>query len=115
MASTTVVIVGGGFAGYNAAKILGRAGNVAVTLVDRRNYHLFQPLLYQVATAGLSPADIAAPLRSMLSEYPNVAVLLGEVRQIDLNQKTAVYDCGTLSYDYLVLCCGATHSYFGHD
>jgi len=110
-----VLIVGGGFAGYNAAKVLGHAGGVGVTLIDKRNYYLFQPLLYQVATAGLSPADIAAPLRSMLSEYPNVSVLLGEVRRIELDRNVAITDFGEFSYDYLILCCGATHSYFGHD
>jgi NADH dehydrogenase len=112
---TRVLIVGGGFAGYNAAKVFGRAGGVDVTLIDKRNYYLFQPLLYQVATAGLSPADIAAPLRSMLSQYSNVTVLLGEVRKIELNRNVAITDIGEFSYDYLILCCGATHSYFGHD
>jgi NADH dehydrogenase len=110
-----VLIVGGGFAGLNAAKVLGRAGAADVTLIDRHNYHLFQPLLYQVATAGLSPADIAAPIRSILSEYSSVTVLLGEVRQIDLEGKAALTDIGEITWDYLMLCCGATHSYFGHD
>jgi NADH dehydrogenase len=112
---TRVLIVGGGFAGLNAAKVFGRAGGVDVTLIDRRNYHLFQPLLYQVATAGLSPADIAAPIRSILSQYPNITVLLGEVRHVDLERNVAVTDIGEMPYDYLILCCGATHSYFGHD
>ena len=110
-----VLIVGGGFAGYNAARTLGRAGGVDVTLIDRRNYHLFQPLLYQVATAGLSPADIAAPLRSMLSKYSNITVLLGEVRKVEFDRNVAVTDIGEIAYDYLILCCGATHSYFGHN
>jgi len=110
-----VLIVGGGFAGYNAARTLGRAGGVDVTLIDRRNYHLFQPLLYQVATAGLSPADIAAPLRSMLSQYSNITVLLGEVRKVEFDRNVAVTDIGEIAYDYLILCCGATHSYFGHN
>src|SRR5205809_195933 len=112
---TRVLIVGGGFAGLNAAKVFGRYGGIDVTLIDRRNYHLFQPLLYQVATAGLSPADIAAPIRSILSHYPNVTVLLGEVRRVDLDRNVAVTDIGEMLYDYLILCCGATHSYFGHD
>ena len=86
---TRVLIVGGGFAGLNAAKVFGRHGGVDVTLIDRHNYHLFQPLLYQVATAGLSPADIAAPIRSMLSRYPNITVLLGEVRRVDLDRNVA--------------------------
>ena len=112
---TRVLIVGGGFAGLNAAKVFGRDGRIDVTLIDRRNYHLFQPLLYQVATAGLSPADIAAPIRSILSHYPNITVLLGEVRRVDLDRNVAVADIGEMPYDYLILCCGATHSYFGHD
>src|SRR5438552_17638467 len=110
-----VVIVGGGFAGLNAAKGLGGATGIEVTLIDKHNHHLFQPLLYQVATAGLSPADIAAPIRSMLSQYSNVTVQLGEVRHIELSRNVALTDIGELSYDYLILCCGATHSYFGHD
>ena len=77
--------------------------------------HLFQPLLYQVAMAGLSPADIAAPIRTMLSRYSNVKVLLGEVRSIDLDARCAVADIGEILFDYLILSCGATHSYFGHD
>src|SRR5262245_19335028 len=112
---TRVVIVGGGFAGYNAAKLLGGVQNLSVTLIDRRNYHLFQPLLYQVATAGLSPADIAAPIRSMLSGYSNITVLLGEVQGVDLDRKVVRSDAGELPYDYLILACGAGHSYFGHD
>ncbi len=110
-----VLIVGGGFAGLNAAKALGGAAGVEVTLVDRHNHHVFQPLLYQVAMAGLSPADIAAPIRSLLSEFRNVRVLLGEVTAIDLPQRAATTDFGKVSFDYLVLCSGATHSYFGHD
>jgi NADH dehydrogenase len=110
-----VLIVGGGFAGLNAAKVLGRAGSVEVTLVDRRNYHLFQPLLYQVATAGLSPADIAAPIRGILSRFKNVRVLLGEVRSFDLDRNVAISDIGDLPFDYLILCCGVIDSYFGHD
>jgi len=112
---TRVLIVGGGFAGLNAAKVFGRHGGVDVTLIDRHNYHLFQPLLYQVATAGLSPADIAAPIRSMLSRYPDITVLLGEVRRVDLDRNVAVTDIGEMRYGCLILCCGATHSYFGHD
>jgi NADH:quinone reductase (non-electrogenic) len=110
-----VLIIGGGFAGLNAAKGLGGVKGVEVTLVDRTNHHLFQPLLYQVAMAGLSPADIAAPIRSMLSRYANIHVLQGEVRSLDLERKVAVADFGELSFDYLILACGARHSYFGHD
>jgi NADH dehydrogenase len=110
-----VVIVGGGFAGINAAKGLGEVRDIEVTLIDQRNHHLFQPLLYQVAMAGLSPADIAAPIRAMLSRYSNIRVLLGSVESVDLNGKTVTADIGTFPFDYLILACGATHSYFGHD
>ena len=111
----SVLIVGGGFAGLNAAKILGRAGNVEVTLVDRRNHHLFQPLLYQVAMAGLSPADIAAPIRSLLSKYRNIRVIQAEVTAIDLAAKTLIAGGAELPFDFLMLACGAQHSYFGHN
>ena len=110
-----VLIIGGGFVGLNAAKGLGDAPGIEVTLVDRTNHHLFQPLLYQVAMAGLSPADIAAPIRSMVSRYRNITVLHGEVSAIDLSSKTVTADFGELTYDYLILACGARHSYFGHD
>jgi NADH dehydrogenase len=110
-----VIIVGGGFAGLNAAKALGRISDVNVTLIDRRNHHLFQPLLYQVATAGLSPADIAAPIRNVLSGYKNVRVLLGNVETVDFANNVVHSDIGDLDYDYLLLACGAHHSYFGHD
>lgn len=110
-----VVIVGGGFVGLNAAKDLGNASGIDVTLIDRTNHHLFQPLLYQVAMAGLSPADIAAPIRSLVSQYRNVQVLLDEVRSIEPEKNCVVTDDGDLPYDYLILACGARHSYFGHD
>src|SRR6186997_3050233 len=109
-----VVIVGGGFGGLETAKALENA-DVDILLVDRHNYHLFQPLLYQVAMAGLSPADIAAPIRSMLSQYANIRVLLANVQSVDPNRSVAVTDIGEIPFDYLILCCGATHSYFGHD
>ena len=112
---TKVVIVGGGFAGLNAAKSLGRQRDIDVTLIDRRNHHLFQPLLYQVATAGLSPADIAAPIRSILSGDKNIQVLQGEVTSVNLEQKKVTADFGELEFDYLVMACGATHSYFGNE
>src|SRR5213594_2115897 len=116
METTTphVVIIGAGFGGLNAARALKNAP-VRVTLIDRHNHHLFQPLLYQVAMAGLSPADIAAPIRSILARYKNINVLLGELHSIDLARNTAITDIGEFPFDYLVLCCGATHSYFGHD
>ncbi len=110
-----VVIVGGGFAGLNAAKALGRSSEVEVTLIDRRNHHLFQPLLYQVATAGLSPADIAAPIRSILSDYKNTRVVQGEFRAVNAAKQTVETDFGEVDYDYLMLACGASHSYFGKD
>lgn len=110
-----VLIVGGGFAGLNAAKELGGSAEVEITLVDRQNHHLFQPLLYQVAMAGLSPADIAAPIRSMLSGYSNIRVVQGEALTINQSDQTVDFDFGQLSYDYLVLACGASHSYFGND
>ncbi len=110
-----VVIVGGGFAGLNAAKKLGGRTDVRVTLVDRQNYHLFQPLLYQVAMAGLSPADIATPIRSVLARCRNVSVLQGSVERVDLQERTLSADFGQLDYDYLMLCCGSIPSYFGHD
>lgn len=112
---TRVVIVGGGFAGLNAAKGFRRARNVHVTLIDRRNHHLFQPLLYQVAMAGLSPADIAAPIRSILSKQQNVRVLQGEVQSVDFDGRKVKADFGDVPFDYLILACGARHSYFGHD
>ncbi len=109
-----VVIVGGGFAGLSAARGLSGSA-VDVVLIDRRNYHLFQPLLYQVATAGLSPAEIAAPIRAILSRQPNVTVLLGKVSGIDTQAREVVTDSGRVGYDYLVLATGARHAYFGRD
>jgi len=108
-----IVIAGGGFAGLYTARGLRRA-DARITLVDRHNYHLFQPLLYQVAMAALNPSDIAAPIRSILRRQKNTNVLLGDVRAIDVAAKTLTLDEGTLSYDYLVLATGATHSYFNH-
>lgn len=110
-----VVIVGGGFVGLNAAKKLGRSRDIEVTLIDRRNHHLFQPLLYQVATAGLSPADIAAPIRSILSHYKNIRVLQGTVCSVDKTVNKVTTDFGEVPFDYLILGCGASHSYFGHN
>jgi NADH dehydrogenase len=114
--STTphVVIVGGGFGGLNAARALAQAP-VRVTVVDRRNHHLFQPLLYQVATASLSPADIASPIRAILRRQDNVRVLLAEAAAIDVARKEVALDGERLTYDYLILAAGARHSYFGHD
>jgi NADH dehydrogenase len=108
-----VVIVGAGFAGLNAAKHLGNQPGVEVVLVDRRNYHLFQPLLYQVATAALSPADIAVPIRGEMAKYANVEVHLGQVEELDLANRLVGTPDGGIRYDYLILACGAKHSYFG--
>ena len=112
---THVVVVGGGFGGLAAARGLRKAQDVEVTLVDRRNHHLFQPLLYQVAMAGLSPAEIAAPIRSLLSTQRNTSVRLDEVRAVDTAAKQVQTARGALPYDVLVLACGARHAYFGHD
>ena len=110
-----VVIVGGGFAGLNAARGLGGRDGLHITLVDRRNHHLFQPLLYQVAMAALSPADIAMPIRAILYPFANVDVMLAEVTSVDLERRLLGTSAKDLSYDYLILACGAGHSYFGHD
>jgi NADH:quinone reductase (non-electrogenic) len=108
-----VVIVGAGFGGLTAAKALSGAP-FSVTVVDRHNYHLFQPLLYQVATAGLSPADIAAPIRGILRDS-NCSVHLAKVTGVDPKEQTVMTDRGTLHYDHLILATGARHAYFGHD
>jgi NADH dehydrogenase len=115
MARAHIVIVGGGFAGLYTALGLKHV-EADVTIVDRHNYHLFQPLLYQVAMAGLNPSDIAAPIRSIVRRQKNVSVILGEVTSIDAAQKRVhLADGESLAYDFLVLATGATHSYFGHD
>jgi len=108
-----VVIIGGGFAGINAAKALAKAP-VRVTVVDRKNHHTFQPLLYQVALAVLSPAEIASPIRTVLRKAGNIQVLLGEVTGFDLENKNVKIGTLDLPYDYLVVAAGATHAYFGH-
>ena len=108
------VIVGGGFGGLSAAKALAGAP-VDITLIDRRNYHLFQPLLYQVATAGLSPADIATPIRSILRHQANVRVVMARVTGIDPGAKSVMTDEGAFPYDVLLVATGARHAYFGHD
>ncbi len=108
-----VVVLGGGFAGLNCVRRLARAP-VDITLIDRRNFHLFQPLLYQVATASLSPGDIATPLRAVLRRQKNVRVWLAEVTGIDVEQRIVHLDDGDVPYDVLVVATGATHAYFGH-
>ena len=110
-----VVVIGGGFAGINAAMSLADLP-VDVTLVDRKNYHTFQPLLYQVALAVLSPADIAQPIRSILRDHPNIEVLMDEAVGFDLDQRHVSLKTGAvLTYDYVIVATGSTHSYFGHD
>src|SRR5271169_4765133 len=109
-----VVIIGAGFGGLSAAKALARS-KFAVTLIDRCNYHLFQPLLYQVATAALSPADIASPIRSILRRQRNTTVLLGQVTGIDRIGKAVLLGDKRVGYDQLVIATGARHAYFNHD
>ena len=109
-----VVIIGGGFGGLYAAKTL-RNAPVEVTLIDRRNFHLFQPLLYQVATGGLSPGDICSPLRGVLSSCKNINVLMTEATDILPEQRQVVLDNGTLEYDTLIIATGLRNFYFGHD
>lgn len=108
-----VVVIGGGFGGLYVARSLEHAP-VRVTVIDRQNYHLFQPLLYQVATAALSPADIATPIRSILAKQKNATTLLAEAVDIDLERREVVLDDGRVAFDYLVVATGARHSYFGH-
>jgi NADH:quinone reductase (non-electrogenic) len=115
MSSVHVVIVGGGFGGLTAAKVLRRQA-LGVTLLDRHNYHLFQPLLYQVATATLSPGDIASPIRWIFRKSPNVRVLLGEADSVDVTgRRVRLTDGAAVAYDYLIVATGSSHTYFGHD
>lgn len=115
MSYTKVVIIGGGFAGLNAAKTLGNT-KLDVCIIDRTNHHLFQPLLYQVATAGLSPADIATPIREIVKSYSNETVIMGTVVDIDIDhKKIKLADNTCISYDFLMISIGARHSYFGHN
>ncbi|MCC7402795.1 MAG: NAD(P)/FAD-dependent oxidoreductase [Bdellovibrionales bacterium] len=115
MESKRVVIIGAGFAGVAVAQGLRAQNNLQITLVDRRNYHLFQPLLYQVAMAGLNPGDISTPLRRLFSGQRNLAILMAEVDRLDLPGRRIHYDNQWLSYDFLVVCCGSKHHYFGNE
>src|SRR5215469_8528418 len=119
MAAPRIVIVGGGFGGLSAAKAL-RNTPAEIILIDRTNHHLFQPLLYQVATSALTPSQIATPIRGILRNQKNATVVMGEVTGVDKEQKyvnvtNADQSDVPVSYDYLILATGATHSYFGHD
>ncbi|EKS07736.1 NAD(P)/FAD-dependent oxidoreductase [Leptospira santarosai] len=110
-----VVVIGAGFGGLQAIKKLSRNNDLEITVIDKKNHHLFQPLLYQVATAVLSPADIAIPIRSLVGERSNVTVVLGEATKVDLAAKTVYYQNTSTNYDYLILSAGARSSYFGND
>ena len=109
-----VLVIGGGFAGINAVRQLAGSG-ARIWLVDRRNHHTFQPLLYQVATAALSPADIGSPIRSIFRRRRDVHVLMDELVGVDLARKVAIFPQGEANYDYLVIACGATNTYFGRE
>ena len=114
MARPRIVIVGAGFGGRSAAHALGGA-EADVTVVDQRNYHLFQPLLYQVATAGLSPAQVASPIRAILRHAANIKVILGSVSGVDRQRHVVKLDDREIEYDHLVLATGSRHAYFGHE
>lgn len=116
MFDKTIVIVGAGFGGLSAARILCEKQNIKLIILDRQNHHLFQPLLYQVATAGLNPSDIATPIRAIFKDYTNVEVYLSEVYSVNFQErKVNIVESHSIPYDYLILACGAKHSYFGHE
>lgn len=110
-----VIIIGGGFAGVSAARALSNKKNIEVFLVDRRNHHLFQPLLYQVAMAGLNPSDIATPLRRIFTDAKNVQVIMSEVEELSLKDKKVLIHGDWMTFDYLIIACGSKHSYFGQN
>src|SRR5690625_3190086 len=107
-----IVIIGGGFGGLNVAKGLKNVDH-EIFLIDRHNYHLFQPLLYQVATAGLAPPDIASPIRSVLAKNRNIQIVLGEVEWIDRDRRVVKFNRGKIGYDYLIVAAGMENNYFG--
>src|SRR2546427_10695765 len=109
-----VAVIGAGFGGLEASRALAKLP-VQVTLIDRKNHHTFQPLLYQVATAGLSPGEIAAPIRWILRGHHNVQVLMEEVQDFDLTRRVVKVSNAEIPYDYLIIAAGASHAYFGHD
>src|SRR5689334_4680632 len=111
---TNVVLIGAGFAGLEAAKQLAGKAGIHLTIIDRRNYHLFQPLLYQVATAGLDEETIAVPIRAQFTRRPSVEVHLGDVDTIDLDGRYVAAGARRVPFDYLIVASGASHSYFGH-
>src|ERR1700680_1770109 len=113
-ATARVVIVGAGFGGLNAARSLAKAG-IRVTVIDRKNYHTFQPLLYQVATAGLSPGEIAGPIRAILRRHSNIEGVMAEVTDFDLERRLVKTEEQEVPYDFLIVAAGASHAYFGHD
>ena len=115
MEKKQVVVVGAGFAGLAVAKRLAGDAQIELTVIDKRNHHLFQPLLYQVAMAALSPADIAVPIRALLSDRAQTRVVRETVQRVDLESQVVHTDAETLPYDYLVLACGSQHSYFGNE
>ena len=115
MKQKTVIIIGAGFGGLAAAKVFQNHKEFNIILIDRNNYHLFQPLLYQVATAALSPADIAVPIRTVFRNRKNVQVYMQEVVDINTVSKTVITDQRSFSYDYLILAPGSKHTYFGND
>lgn len=110
-----VLILGSGFAGLNAAKVFAGVEGIDVVIIDRKNYHLFQPLLYQVASAALSPAEIAVPIRNIFSRYHNIMVIQGEVHEVHAENKSVFTNVGEFRYDYLIMACGARHFYFGNE
>ena len=112
---TRVLILGSGFAGLNAAKVFGGVKGLEVIIIDQKNYHLFQPLLYQIAAAALSPADIAVPIRNIFSRYHNIKVFQGKVHTINEDNKSVFTNVGEFKYDYLIVACGARHFYFGNE